>query len=54
MKLVVTCNICSKKLVEVDKDLVGDPITQDDIDLYSATVSCREDGADVSVTVEQN
>jgi hypothetical protein len=41
MKLKVTCKTCGKTLVQIDKP----QITQDDLNTYTGSVSCDDDGS---------
>jgi uncharacterized protein with PIN domain len=42
MRYDVICTICNKELVELDKE----EVTQEDIDLYKATVACEDHGSE--------
>ena len=45
----VRCNVCGKELVDIVKEVV----TQEDIDMYKATVSCAEHGQQDIIVVEE-
>lgn len=49
MKMTLTCNVCSKELIQVKKE----NILQEDKDLYQVMVSCSCELQDINIEITE-